>query len=88
MKNGRSLTDLAAEIERRAAAKRDLMVPASLLRMSDNGLLVTDTEEHPLTERAHGQLAQYVDVPKAYYDRLRGEDPNAGRVASGATVEG
>lgn len=81
MKNGRTLTELAAEIQRQADAKRDYIAPARTLAVEPNTgandiILTMDgrDERLPLTDHAHGQLASYTDIPKAYYDRMRAAD--------------
>jgi hypothetical protein len=80
-KIGRSLTDLAQEIERRAAAKADFVAPASKLEMvvvndapalaMHNGTVHTFTP----TEIANGQIAEYAGIPMAYYRRMMANDP-------------
>jgi len=79
MKQGMSLQALAAEIERRANAKRDLVAPTSSMQISDTGdkLLVGQSSENAfeLNEIAHGQIAEHVKVPKNYYDLMRGKAP-------------
>jgi hypothetical protein len=73
MKQGRALPDLASELERQACAKRDYLAFAGDLSVRSNGhtdLLIGDA--FPVTDMAHGQMAEYLEVPKAFYDRLRG----------------
>lgn len=73
MKEGRSLPDLAAELERQLAAKKDVLADAGDLGVRSNGH--TDLvlgEAYPLRDVAHGQLAEYLQIPKTFYDRLRG----------------
>ena len=73
MKQGRTLPDLATELERQAGAKRDFLAPAEALCVQSNGhtnLIVKDT--YTVNEVAHGQLAEYLGIPKGFYDRLRG----------------
>lgn len=80
-KIGRTLTELAAEIERQANAKRDLIAPVAKMSMEvvdstpviavHNGHIETFTAN----SIAHAQLAEYVGVPKAYYDRMATEAP-------------
>lgn len=77
MKTGRTLPELATELCRRADAKRDFLVPAKELRVATNGhsQLYVDNligSAFALNDVAHGQLAEYAGVPKAFYDRLRG----------------
>lgn len=82
-KIGRSLQDLAVEIERRAELKRDLLVPVEKLAMTVCGtrpeLAVAarnDVESFGILDYAHGQIAEYADIPMAYYRRMLSEDPD------------
>ncbi len=74
MKTGRTLQALAAEIQRQADAKRDYIVPHSKLRMTPDAQLAIEgvSDGLDINEHAHGQLAGHLDIPKRYYDRLRG----------------
>ncbi|NVD97678.1 DUF932 domain-containing protein [Massilia sp. BJB1822] len=83
MKTGRSLTDLATELERQAAMKKDLMVPAK--RMSSvthtSGQCNVMVEEaggavrYPLNDTACSQLAKRLDIPFSYFKRMRADYP-------------
>lgn len=87
MKTGRSLSELAMEIERRANAKRDLIAPVSKLAMVAEqaivggpqtvALAVTNgkQERFGIQPTAHEQLATYTGIPTAYYRRLQDNDP-------------
>ena len=81
MKTGRSLQSLAAEIGRRAATKRDLIVPTANLRMNGHGeskeirLYVRGDDSYGITPHAHDQLAQYCKIPADYYKRMLANAP-------------
>jgi hypothetical protein len=86
-KTGKSLTDLAREIERRAEAKRDLIAPVTKLAMQVNRtaddkplpvLTVSNgrDESFPLQPHAHGQVAEYAGIPMAYYRRMMADAPD------------
>lgn len=75
MKTGLNLTQLATEIERRAAAKRDLLAPSTKLSMSEHAQLAVGAEMFPVNGLAHAQLADYVGIPKQYYDRMLQREP-------------
>ena len=88
MKTGLSLTELATEIERRANAKRDMVVSTENLRMevadqpahaeagvTGNALVVANRETYGANTVAHRQIAEYADIPAKYYDRMRMEAP-------------
>lgn len=85
MKTGKSLQDLAAEIERQAKTKTDYVAatpamsivptpPASeppqiALKLGDKGLF-------PIGDIAHDQIAEHVKIPKPYYERMRRSAPD------------
>ncbi len=87
MKVGRSLVDLARELERQIESKRDLVVPSSLLhcRTDEVGELKmsvdvrsadsTVASEYGVTDLARRQLADKLKIPFAYFERMRGEQP-------------
>lgn len=86
---GRSLQDLAAEIERRAEAKRDFIAPAQKLTLEVIHPETTNPDTRPvpmlavagqaapfpLRDHAHGQLAEYAGIPAAYYKRMLADQP-------------
>lgn len=72
MKYGRSLDELGQELVRQEQAKRDFLAPAGALRVRSNGhseLILNDP--FSVNDVTHGQLANYIDVPKMHYDRMR-----------------
>lgn len=83
MKSGRSLVGLATELQRQLGAKKDLLVPSSLIRYStgeDGESHVTVPEpagaaSYGITELARRQLAEKLKIPYAYFDRMRTEQP-------------
>lgn len=85
MKQGRTLTDLAAELERQAKSKRDFKAPtAELHAVVDGADLVNPSVDlringhgtFELTELAHDQLGQHAGIPSKYYDKMRSQAPN------------
>lgn len=75
MKTGKSLTQLATELERINETKKDLIVPTTHMTMdSEASLEIASVGSIPLNNWSHGQLASYTDIPKAYYDRIKGEN--------------
>lgn len=79
MKNGRTLTELAGELEAIKRGSRDYVAPAPLLRMTPEKQLVMDKsgDLRPFAVRpyAHGQIAGLLGIPKQYYDRMAAEAP-------------
>ncbi|MEG0913498.1 MAG: DUF932 domain-containing protein [Oscillospiraceae bacterium] len=90
MKTGRSLQELAAEIERQSESKRDLLVNLGALSMStdnsgvqlnvdyggDGGNKSFQFEQFGMNEIAHRQVGQHLRIPAAYYDRMRTDYPD------------
>lgn len=79
MKTGRSLTDLAAEIERQAKSKKDyvsnleavtMLAPDEVPRLAIDGV-----DQFDVTATAHNQIAEHVKIDRRYYDRMRREAP-------------
>lgn len=79
MKTGKTLTELAQEIERRANNKRDLVVSTAhtaMIATSDVdgaagiGLVVGGEHQFGVNEIAHSQIAAHTEIPKVYYDRM------------------
>lgn len=89
MRTDMTLTQLAAEIQRRQQSKRDYVARQDVLRfaVSSNddaswgARLAVGSTTHalPLTVHAHGQLASHYGVPRAYYDRMLAEAPGLWR---------
>ena len=76
MKAGLSITDLAAEIQRRANSKKDMIVKASNLEMTDDAhIVVANREKFGVKKLAHAHLATELEIPKKYYDRMLAENP-------------
>lgn len=83
MKIGRSLQELAIELDRQAMTKRDLIVDTGALHMdfgANEGLVLNvgtkdKREGFSINEIAHRQLGQHLKIPAPYYDRMRGEFP-------------
>lgn len=79
MKQGRTLQELAAELERQREAKKDYLAPTRALALvSETGgsdLFMDANQSVGVNELAHGQIASFCDIPKKYYDRLRKEGP-------------
>lgn len=75
MKAGRTLQELAMEIERQNNAKADYVVQTRALTFEGNKLVIPEVGELTIRENAHGQIANRLKIPKAYYDRMRQEAP-------------
>lgn len=83
MKYGRSLVNLAQELERQLASKRDMIVPSPMMRChtDDHGgcqLVIEESNgagQYDITSLARRQLAEKLKIPFAYFERMREEQP-------------
>ena len=78
MKQGRTLTELATELERQKTEKRDFRAPTGALSMTSNGVSHIELGEigkFEVQSTAHEQIAQRLEIPKKYYDRMRTDAP-------------
>ena len=78
MKQGRSLQELAVEIQRQASAKKDYLVDTQAMRMVSYGdsvdLELSDVDSFQINEIAHQQMSAYFEIPWKYYDRMRNQN--------------
>lgn len=79
MKTGKTLVELATEIQRQADGKRDYVADTRTLHMTEVGQLQMDVNDSPvtldITPHAHGQIANRVGIPTPYYKRMQVEAP-------------
>lgn len=80
MKMGRSLQELAIELDRQSRTKRDLIVDTGAIHMDTSGSLGTSLDvgaagRFSINEIAHRQIGQHLKIPATYYDRMRTEVP-------------
>lgn len=79
MKTGKTLVELAAEIQRQTESKRDFVASTTALSLHSNGhseLKIDGVENSfAVTNLAHQQIAQRLAIPQKYYDRLQKEHP-------------
>lgn len=81
MKTGKTLVELAQEIERQAASKKDYIAPARKLTMEleENAPVLMMQNGVPqrlgITGTAHNQIAGRLGIPQGYYDRMMKEKP-------------
>lgn len=84
MKSGRTLSQLAAELERQASSKKDYIADTRRLRMKANDSNIPDRRVilqgvnggMRLRPIAHQQLAATLQIPKPYYDRMLEQAPD------------
>jgi hypothetical protein len=79
MKTGKTLQELAIEIERQYASKKDYIAPTRLLDIVPRGdevkLQVHEKGEYGIGEIAHTQIAEHVGIPAQYYSKMREKAP-------------
>ena len=86
MKEGRTLQELAAELDRQNETKKDYLAPVEKIRMAE-GVNEPTGEVVPVLELegsgafgirnlAHRQIAEHLKIPAKYYDRMRREAPD------------
>lgn len=84
MKTGRTLQELAVELDRQNRAKRDFIVPESAMYLSDDGAQFNitrdsgddiDTLGFKATDLFHRQIGSVLNIPAKYYDLCRNEYP-------------
>jgi len=87
MKTGLTLTELAQELERQTAAKRDFVADTRTLEFSVPSIterregfalgmdLDGSSERFPLLPHTHSQLASRLNIPRVYWDRMMEEAP-------------
>ena len=84
MKYGRSLTELAMEIERQNKAKRDYLLDTRNMMMdadAENTMISLRNDKTGETiilginEVAHNQIGSNLGIPSKYYDKMRHENP-------------
>ena len=85
MKHGRTLQELAMELDRQARTKKDYLIDTSLLSMrleDDAPVLHFPADEllHSgilhINDIAHRQIGQSLGIPAKYYDKMRTENPD------------
>ena len=79
MKEGKTLQQLATQVQTERDLARDYRVPQSMLRMNSELNLETVGQKNPLVikprELMHGQIADKLGVPTRYYNRMMTEAP-------------
>ena len=78
MKFGRTLQELALEIQRQDRAKKDYLVSTEAMHMADSGNAFdvdSLSAAFGVNDIAHTQIGQYLEIPARYYDRMRTESP-------------
>ena len=79
MKTGKTLQELAAELDRQSKSKKDLLAPTSRVEMvaaeKRTLIRVGDVTLDGVRKEAHDQIAQHTKIPQQYYNRMQQEAP-------------
>ena len=79
MLKGITLPELATEITRQQRDAKDYLVDTTAMTMKDGayglGMYVDGMQPFGLSEIAHSQLGQYLEIPAKYYERMRTDSP-------------
>ncbi len=78
MKAGRTLSELAIELERQSQTKKDFIASTESLEMTNTGEMAIDGDTHQefkIADHAHTQIAARLDIPSKYYQRMRSQAP-------------
>jgi len=78
MQKGRTLTELAAELQRQEETKRDFVASTTKLNMNSKGshlALEGIDDAFEVTNHCHSQIGQRLNIPKKYYEKMRVESP-------------
>lgn len=77
MKIGRSLSEIAQELERQNSAKRDYIVDTRKARLHDDGrtIALNGQGDFPITDLALTQIGDRVGIPAKYLRRMQQEAP-------------
>ena len=79
MKEGRTLQQLAVEIKRQQAVAKDFLADTGALTMetdsSTTRLAIGNGGDFGITDIAHGQIGEYLQIPGKYYEKMRLESP-------------
>lgn len=84
MKPGKTLQELAAELTRQNSVKQDYLLDTRNLIMDadESGAMLTMMNEQTgvntllgMNEIAHAQIGTALGIPKAYYDKMRDQNP-------------
>jgi len=86
MKTGRTLQELAVELDRQARAKRDFIISTDAMEMDKSAETFTlsrptegggtQTESFGMSDLFHRQVGSSLGIPAKYYDKMRSEQPD------------
>lgn len=80
MKQGLTINELAAQLEAQSTARKDYVAPQAKLE----AVVANDTvqlagfngDQFGILDHAHGQIADTLQIPRKYYDRMLAQEPD------------
>jgi len=79
MKTGRTLTELAQELERQVKSKKDFIADTRRLAMAESGndlqMINGSVKSFSVSDLCHNQIGARLGIPAKYYDKMRQEAP-------------
>lgn len=77
MKQGKTLVQLATEVQRQASLKKDFIAPTTGMTVLPDGntLEIGNAGQFHINEHTHNQIGTFLDIPSRHYDRLRAQAP-------------
>lgn len=77
MRQGKTLSELAKEIERQNQSKKDYLADTRSLAINETGKTIglKSNGDLRVNDLCHSQIATHIGIPQRYYDRMRAEAP-------------
>lgn len=76
MQQGKSLVELAEELQRQKDAKVDYVADSRALSLTGNALYLSiSSSKYPINDHAHSQISDRLGIPAKYYQRMRVDAP-------------
>ena len=78
MKTGKSLIELATEVDRQAALKKDFIAPTTEIAILPDGntLQVGTAGQFKMNNHVIDQIGTFLEIPSKHFDRLRSHAPH------------
>jgi len=76
MKTGRTITDVAVQLQAIKDGSKDYLAMAPQLQMQADRTLHVGTRQFAVRPHAHGQIAALAGIPKGYYDKMLADAPD------------
>jgi hypothetical protein len=70
------LVAIVDKLQEQAKARYDVVVPAGYVKYEDSGILTIAGEEYAVSELAHEQIGEKLEIPRSYYRKMKSEYPS------------